>query len=32
MITKHAYFENPADSTIYGDVLGVIMFSKNLNH
>ena len=32
MITKDAYFVNPADSTNYGDVLGVILFSKNLNH
>ena len=32
MITKDAYFANLADSTIYGDVLGVILFSKNLNH
>ena len=28
MITNDVYFVNPADFTIYGDVLGVILFSK----
>ena len=29
MITKNTYFANPADSTIYGDLLRVILLSKN---
>ena len=32
MITKNTYFANPADFIIYGDLLRVILFLKNLNH